>query len=278
MKHKKNIGMKLLKTVIVALFAMLFLFPLLWMISSSLKGTKDVFTSPFRWIPDPVKWSNYKSVWTSHDLPLVRVFGNSLFISVVGTVGQLLISSMAAYAFVRIHFKGKGFIFTLFLSSMMIPTQVTIIPRFMLFKTIGLYNTPWALILPSLFGATSIFFLRQAHMALPNELVEAARVDGASHLTIFSMIMIPLTVPSMVSMFILSFITCWNDYLSPLIFLVKPKMYVISQAIRWYMLDESQRYELTMATATSSIVPILLIFLFSQKYFIEGIARSGMKE
>lgn len=270
--------MKWVKTVIVAIFALLFLFPLLWMISSSLKGTKDVFSSPFHWIPDPVKWDNYKTVWTSKDLPLLRVFGNSLFIAVIGTVGQLLFASMAAYAFARINFKGKDVVFTLFLSSMMIPTQVTIIPRFMMFKSLGLYNTPWALILPGLFSAATIFFLRQAHKGLPNELIDAAKVDGANHFTIFSTIMVPLTIPSMVSMFILAFISSWNDYLSPLIFLVKPKMYVISQAIRWYMLDEGQRYELTMATATSSIVPIVIIFLFSQKYFIEGIARSGMKE
>jgi len=278
MHNKKQLAMKWVKTVIVAIFALLFLFPLLWMISSSLKGTKDVFSSPFHWIPDPVKWDNYKTVWTSKDLPLLRVFGNSLFIAVIGTVGQLLFASMAAYAFARINFKGKDVVFMLFLSSMMIPTQVTIIPRFMMFKSLGLYNTPWALILPGLFSAATIFFLRQAHKGLPNELIDAAKVDGANHFTIFSTIMVPLTIPSMVSMFILAFISSWNDYLSPLIFLVKPKMYVISQAIRWYMLDEGQRYELTMATATSSIVPIVIIFLFSQKYFIEGIARSGMKE
>ncbi|MDX9985146.1 carbohydrate ABC transporter permease, partial [Sphaerochaeta sp.] len=173
--------------------------------------------------------------------------------------------------------RGKHIIFMLFLASMMIPTQVTIIPRFMLFKTFGLYNSFWALILPALFGASTIFFLRQAHKSLPSELVDAAKVDGAGHVTIFARIMVPLTVPALVSMMILIFISTWNDYLNPLIFLTKPKLFTISQAIRWYMLDEHQRYELTMAVATSSIIPIVIIFLSSQKYFIEGIAKSGIK-
>lgn len=278
METKRNLIIKVLKTCLMCIFAVLFLFPLCWMVSSSLKGTVDVFASPYKWIPVPAKWSNYRMVWMNKDLPLLRVFGNSLFISIISTLGQLLFSSMAAYAFARIPFKGKHVIFTLFLSSMMIPSQVTIIPRFMMFKSIGLYNTPWSLILPGLFGASTIFFLRQAYIALPNDLMDAARIDGASHLKIFPIIMLPLTIPSLVSMLILSFISMWNDYLSPLIFLVKPRMYVISQAIRYWMLDEAQRYELTMATATSSIVPILIIFLAGQKYFIEGIATSGMKE
>jgi multiple sugar transport system permease protein len=208
---------------------------------------------------------------------MLRVFYNSLYIAILSTLGQLLFASMAAYAFARINFAGKNIFFILFLTSMMIPVQVTIIPRFMLFKTIGLYNSFWALILPALFGASTIFFLRQAHKGLPDELIDAARVDGANHLTIFGRIMVPLTIPSMISMMVLSFVSTWNDYLNPLIFLTKPKLFTVSQAVRWYMLDEVQRYELTMAAATSSIIPIIIIFLACQRYFIEGIAKSGIK-
>ncbi len=275
--NKTRTAFRILNTMIIALFSLAFLIPMLWMISSSLKTTPQVFTYPFRWIPENIRWVNYKTVWTSKDLPMLRVFYNSMFITVVSTVGQLIFASMAAYAFARIEFKGKRFIFTMFLASMMIPVQVTIIPRFMMFKTVGLYNSLWALIIPSLFGASTIFFLRQAHLGLPNELVDAAKVDGANHATVFSLIMVPLTIPALVSMAVLSFISTWNEYLAPLIFLTKPKLYTVSQAVRWYMLDEVQRYELTMAAATSSIIPILIIFIFCQKYFIEGIATSGIK-
>jgi multiple sugar transport system permease protein len=266
-----------IKTVIIAFLALLFLIPMLWMISSSLKTTNRVFTSPFRWIPEDIRWVNYARVWKSKDMPMLRVFYNSLFISVVSTAGQLLFASMAAYAFSRIKFVGRNVLFILFLASMMIPTQVTIIPRFMLFRSIGLYNSFWALILPAFFGASTIFFLRQAYMSLPGELLDAAKVDGANHWLVFGRIMMPLTVAPMISMMVLSFVSMWNDYLNPLIFLTRPKVFVISQAIRWYMLDEVQRYELTMAVATSSILPIVIIFLFAQKYFIEGIAKSGIK-
>ena len=275
--NKTRTASRIINTVIIALFSVAFLLPMLWMISSSLKTTPQVFASPFRWIPKNIRWVNYTTVWTSRDLPMLRVFYNSLFITIVSTAGQLIFASMAAYAFARIEFQGKRFIFTMFLASMMIPVQVTIIPRFMMFKTIGLYNSLWALIIPSLFGASTIFFLRQAHLGLPDELIDAAKVDGASHPTVFSLIMVPLTIPALVSMAVLSFISTWNEYLAPLIFLTRPRLYTISQAVRWYMLDELQRYELTMAAATSSIIPILIIFIFCQRYFIEGIATSGIK-
>lgn len=275
--RKTTIGLQITKTLIITLLAILFLLPMLWMISSSLKTTNEVFTSPFKWFPKDFRWVNYKQIWTSQDMPMLRVFYNTFFITAVSTAGRLIFASMAAYAFARINFKGKQVIFTLFLASMMIPPQVTIIPRFMLFRTVGLYNSFWALILPSLFGASAIFFLRQAHIGLPDELVDAAKVDGANHFTIFSRIMVPLTIPALVSMMVLSIVSIWNDYLNPLIFLTKPKLFTISQAIRWYMLDEYQRYELTMAAATSAIVPIIIIFIFCQKYFIEGIANSGIK-
>ena len=184
---------------------------------------------------------------------------------------------MAAYAFAKIDFKGKKFVFTLFLASIMIPSQVTIIPRFMLFYKMGIYNTLWSIILPSWFGATSIFLLRQFYMGLPNDLIEAAKIDGAGHLRIFAQIMLPLTKPVMVSCIVLSFIALWNEYLSPLIFLSNKKVYTIAQAIRWYLMSDTQQYELTMAAASIAIVPLIILFVFCQKYFVEGIATSGMK-
>lgn len=208
---------------------------------------------------------------------MAKCYWNSILIVVIGTAGQLIVSSMAAYAFAKIDFKGKKFVFTLFLASIMIPSQVTIIPRFMLFYKMGIYNTLWSIILPSWFGATSIFLLRQFYMGLPNDLIEAAKIDGAGHLRIFAQIMLPLTKPVMVSCIVLSFIALWNEYLSPLIFLTNKKVYTIAQAIRWYLMSDTQQYELTMAAASIAIVPLIILFVFCQKYFVEGIATSGMK-
>ena len=160
---------------------------------------------------------------------------------------------------------------------MMMPTEVTIVPRFMLFKTVGLYNNLWSVILPHFFNASAIFMLRQFYMGLPDDLMEAAKIDGASHLQIFGQIMLPLTKSALISLAMLSFISCWNEYMTPLIFLAKKNLYTISQVIRWYMLDDLQRYDLNMAAATSAIIPVLVLFVFCQKYFVEGIATSGVK-
>ena len=201
---------------------------------------------------------------------------NTLYIALFSIIGQMFISSLAAYSFAKINFKGKQVVFMLFLSSMMVPSQLTIIPRFMLFKTIGLYNNLWAIILPAFFGATSIFMLRQFYMGLPNDLIEAAKIDGAGHLRIFLRIML-LTKAALMSLIILAFISSWNEYMAPLIFLVKKELYTVSQNIQWYMLDEFKEHNLTMAAATSAIVPVVILFIVGQKYFVEGIATSGVK-
>lgn len=274
MNNKKRLN-KILCTLIVGVFAALFALPFVWMILASLKQTSEVFAK--NWIPTVWKWVNYKTVWTDKSVSLARSYINSLTIVLFGTGGQLVISSLAAYAFAKIDFKGKNIIFALFLASMMIPTQATIIPRFMLFYEIGLYNNLWSMILPAWFNVTTIFLLRQFYMGLPSDLMEAAKIDGAGHLRIFWQIMMPLTKPAMVSSAVLSFISLWNDYLSALIFLVNKKTYTVAQVVRYWLFDDAQRYELTMASAASTVIPVVIIFIFCQKYFVEGIATSGVK-
>ena len=266
-----------IKAIILAVFAVSFLLPLIWMILSSFKATTEVFSTDFHWLPETWRWNNYKMVWEDADVSMLRSYGNTLFITVVATVVQIVFASFAAYAFAKIKFKGSNVVFFLFLMTMMMPTEVTIIPRFMLFKTFDIYNTPWAVILPHWFNATAIFMLRQFYLGLPDDLMEAAKIDGATHPVIFSRILMPLTKTAMVSLAVLSFVSCWNEYLSPLIFIVDTKLYTVSQTIRWYMLDDLQRYELVMAVATSSIVPVIALFIACQKYFIEGIATSGVQ-
>lgn len=274
---KKRIS-KALATLLVGCVAFLFLLPLLWMISGSLKTPISIFEYPIKWIPENPQWKNYVEVWTSEAMPFWRLYSNSTFIVVVTLAGQLLFASMAAYAFAKLDFRGKDFLFMLLLAAMMIPNQATIIPRFMVFKTIGLYDNLWAIILPNWFNATAIFMLRQTYMGLPNSLVEAAKIDGASHFRIWSQITAPLTKSAMVSLGVLGFISCWNEYMSSLIFLVDKNLYTIALGIRFYFADEAQEFNITMAAATSAVVPILFIFFFCQRYFIEGIATSGMKE
>lgn len=267
----------IVRTIVVSLIAVLFVVPLVWMVLSSLKTAPEVFARPFHWLPARVQWQNYATVLMNEEASMLRAFANTLYIALFSIIGQMFISSLAAYSFAKINFKGKQVVFMLFLSSMMVPSQLTIIPRFMLFKTIGLYNNLWAIILPAFFGATSIFMLRQFYMGLPNDLIEAAKIDGAGHLRIFLRIMLPLTKAALMSLIILAFISSWNEYMAPLIFLVKKELYTVSQNIQWYMLDEFKEHNLTMAAATSAIVPVVILFIVGQKYFVEGIATSGVK-
>lgn len=274
---RRKLAIKIVKTAMVLLIAVAFILPLAWMVTSSLKQTREVFSTNWKWLPEEFQWNNYVMVWTDPDVSMLQAFYNTGFITVVSTVVQLAVASLAAYAFAKINFKGKGIVFTMFLCTMMMPTEVTIVPRFMLFKTVGLYNNRWAVILPHFFNASAIFMLRQFYMGLPTDLMEAAKIDGAGHVQIFGRIMMPLTKSALISLAMLSFISCWNEYMTPLIFLAKKNLYTISQVIRWYMLDDLQRYDLNMAAATSAIVPVLILFVFCQKYFVEGIATSGVK-
>jgi len=261
----------------MGLLGFLFLLPLLWMISSSFKRPMAVFEYPFHWIPLDPQWSNYADVWMDKTIPFPKLFYNSLKISFWSIVGEISISSLAAYAFAKMRFKGKNVVFFLLLASMMIPSQVTIIPRFILFKWLGLYNNHWSVIIPSWFSVTAIFLLRQFFQSIPDDLVNAAKIDGSGHLRIWAVIMVPLTRSALISLVILTFIGTWNDFMSPLIFLVRKELYTVSLGINWYYTSEEQQFNLTMAAATSAVVPILLLFVFCQKYFIEGIVTSGLK-
>lgn len=265
------------KTALLALIALAFLLPLVWMITSSLKSTTEVFAVDWHWLPEQWRWDNYATVWTDPEVSMLSAYLNTIFITVVATAAQLFIASLAAYAFAKIRFRGKGAVFALFLATMMMPAEVMIVPRFILFNAINLYNNLWSVILPHFFNATAIFMLRQFYMGLPDDLMEAAKIDGAGHPRIFAQVMMPLTKSALISLMVLSFIGCWNEYLSPLVFLVRKDLYTISQVIRWYMLDDLQRYDLTMAAATSAILPVVIVFILCQRYFVEGIATSGIK-
>ena len=193
--------------------------PFLWMVSSSLKSLTAVFEFPIRWFPDPAYFSNYEKVWLNEYYPLHLFFGNSVFVAAMLLVGQLLISAMAAYAFARIDFKFKNLIFILYLATMMIPHQATLVPYFALFRAMKIYNTFWALILPGWINMTAIFLLRQFFLSIPNELSESAKLDGATHAHILFRIVIPLTLPAIFTLLVLGFVSSWNDFTNPLVFI-----------------------------------------------------------
>ncbi len=273
---KQNKIVRWINTIWITACGILFLLPLLWMLSSSVKTGPEVFATSFKWIPDNIQWENYVRVWTNKEAPFWRLYVNSGLIAIIGTLGQLLISSMAGYSLAKIEFKGKNTVFILMLVTMMIPVQATIIPRFVLFKSIGIYNSLWSLILPAFFNVTSIFMLRQFYMNLPQALMEAARVDGANHFQIWYKVMMPLTKPAMVTVTVLAFINSWNEYLNALIFLPSSKNYTVSLGIQFWM-QMTDEYNLMMTASASAIVPVIILFLFTQKYFVESIATSGVK-
>ena len=273
---RKSIWIRTVNTLWVTAIGILFLMPLLWMVSSSLKTGPEVFAANFRWIPDKVQWINFAQVWTHERVPFWRLYGNSLFIAVVSTVGELIVASMAGYSLGKIEFKGRNLVFIVMLVTMMIPAQATIVPRFVIFKSMGLYNNIWALIVPAWFNVTSIFLLRTFYMSLPGDLMEAAKIDGASYFQIWLRIMMPLTKPAMVTAAVLAFINSWNEYLSALVFLPTAENYTVSQGIQYWM-SMSDDHNLMMTAAASAILPVIVLFLFTQRYFVESIATTGVK-
>lgn len=268
----------ILKTVFIGIIAVGFLIPLLWMLSASLKSAANVLDYPIDWIPDVLHWENYVKVWTNDQAPFTRLYFNSLLITITALIGQLLFASMAAYAFAKLQFKGKNILFFALLASMMIPTESTIIPQFMLFKTIGLYDNMFAIILPGWFNVTTIFLLRQFYMSLPDDLMEAAKLDGATHFKIWWNIYLPLTKTALISAGLLAFITIWNSYLQPLVFLVSEANYTVPLGIRFWLVDDAREYNMVMAAAASAIIPVVAIVIACQKHIVQGIAMSGSKE
>lgn len=257
--------------------AIAFLLPFAWMILSSLKREIDVFKLPVRWWPDPLTWKNYVTVWTGAH-PLTRYVGNSLIVAVVRVLGELLTSSLAAYAFARLRFRGRDGLFLLYVSTLIIPFQMLLVPRFILFKQLQLYDTLWALILPGIFTVLGTFLLRQFFMGIPQELSDAARIDGASEFQIYWRVILPLARPALASLAILAFVWSWNDYETPLVMLTSERNFTIPLGLTAYI-DEGGGFSaaLIMAGSVSSIVPILVVFLVMQRQFIQALARTGIK-
>ncbi|MEV4014057.1 carbohydrate ABC transporter permease [Nonomuraea angiospora] len=251
------------------------LLPLLWMLTTALKPSGAVLEFPPRFIPDVFTWSNFPDAWTS--LPFSTFLVNSVVVTTLSIVGNLISCILPAYAFARLRSRMRGMAFTLMLGTMMIPAQVVIVPRFLLFSQLDLVDTFWPLFLPNFFGtALYIFLLRQFFTTIPQELVEAARIDGAGELRILWRIMIPLSKPAIATVTLLSFVGAWGEYIDPLIYLRSTENYTIPLGISLFRGQYSDDYNLMMAVSILALVPVIVVFLAAQKYFIRGIMLTGM--
>lgn len=249
--------------------------PFLWMISTSFKTTNAIMQIPPQWIPASPTINNYLQLFSEFNF--YRPFINSVIVALTTPVLSLLVCSMAGYAFAKFEFPFKKVLFLAVLGTLMVPTQITMIPVFLLLKKLGMLNSYRGLILPGVATAFNIFFLRQFIQSIPDELLEAARMDGAGEFFIFFKIVIPLTKPALAALGIFSFTGAWNQFLWPLIIATSEKMYTLPVAISNLTGQFSSAYGLQMAASVMATLPIIIIFLFAQKYFIRGITLSGLK-
>jgi multiple sugar transport system permease protein len=251
------------------------LLPYYLMVSTSLKPIAEIFTDPFKWIPSRLAWENYVDAW--NHAPFGRYFLNSTLISVSETLGVLVTSALAAYAFSRMRFWGREVLFVLFLGTLMIPGEVQLVPNYITIVRLGWLNTYYALIIPWLASVFGIFFMRQFFASIPQELQDAATVDGASHLTFLWRIVVPLSKPAFITVGLLSFLGSWNALTWPLIVTNTPEMRPIMVGLLSFSNEWGTQPRLLMAAATFSVLPILALFFLLQRYFIQGIARAGIK-
>jgi ABC-type glycerol-3-phosphate transport system permease component len=251
--------------------------PFVWMVSTSLKPEGSVFTFPPVWIPHPVRWDNYVTLFRL--VPFGNAFVNSVIVATAATVGQVLSASLAAYAFARLRFRGKNVLFIIFLATMMVPSQVTLIPTFILFRAIGWINTLLPLTVPAFFGsAFGIFLLRQFFLTLPRELFEAAVIDGASPPHMYWRLALPLAKPALATFGIFVFMGSWNDLITPAIYLNDMSKMTLPLVLAEFNNAFGADYTAhTMAGAVLSVLPLLIAFLLAQKYFVQGITLTGLK-
>lgn len=269
---------RLLLHVVVAGGAIFMMLPFFWMLSAAVKERKDIFVIPPIWIPDDILWQNFVDVWTQ--VPMAQAYANSLKIAGLVTVFTLLTSSLAAYAFAKIEFPGKKLSFATLMATMMIPNQATLIPVFILMSKIGWIDTHWPLIVPpALTNAFGVFLLRQFFMTVPDDLIDAARIDGANPFQIYLRVSIPIVRPALVTLAIFTFLNNWNSFLAPLIYISSRDKWTVPLLISNFQDSSGVQTEwgLLMAASTLALIPVLIVYLFSQRYFIEGAALSGLK-
>lgn len=256
--------------------AILLILPLYWMLSTALKGPSQTFVLPPQWIPNPPEFANFARVF--QEVPFGRFLLNTFFLVGVNIIGELFAVTLVAYGFARLRFPGRSFLFLLMLSTLMIPYQVTLVPRFILFSKLGWVNTYLPLTVPAFTGSAFLIFLvRQYMMSIPYELDEAAYIDGASRFGVFWRIILPLSRPALVLVVVFTFVGVWNDFLQPLIYLNDANMFTVSLGLSFFQGARETNWNLLMAASLMAVIPPLILFFFAQRQLIGGISIEGLK-
>jgi multiple sugar transport system permease protein len=262
-------------SVLLAGLCLLVLVPFVWMISSSLKHDNQVFTVPTQWIPREFVWSNYADIWTQ--IPMLAYLRNSAFLAITISFLQVLTGSFAAYGFAKLRFPGRDWLFLAYLATIAVPWQAYMIPQYLIMEKLGLVNTHLSIILLQAFGAFGVFLMRQYYQSIPDELIEAARIDGLSEYRIWWRIMLPLSRPAIASLGLLTFVATWNDYMGPFIYFTSNELWTVQVGLRSFVGQYDAAYAMIMTGSVISVLPVVLVFLLGQRHFIQGIATSGLK-
>jgi multiple sugar transport system permease protein len=262
--------------VALVVLAAIVLVPFAWMVSTSLKPLSDIWVFPPQWIPSPAVWSNYLKAF--QEVPLLRYFGNTMILEGATLVGQVVSCTLIAYGFSRFRFPGREPLFLLMLGTMLIPSQVTMIPLFLLFTKLGWVNTYLPLVVPAYFGnAFYVFLLRQYFMTIPAELDEAAKIDGANSFMILWKILVPLLRPALMIVIVFTFTDVYNNFLGPLIYLNDPAKFPLAVGLEYFVSSYSAQWNLLMAGSTFALIPLLILYYFAQNQLIGGVASFGIK-
>lgn len=270
-QHLRGFSLHLVLSLGVLVMAL----PFIWMVSTSLKEWTQVMEYPPVWIPDPVRWENYAEIWEM--LPFGQFFLNSLKISTLISLGQMISGSMGGYAFSKLRFPGRNVMFTAYLTTLMIPYVVTLIPMFMIMRYLDWINSHTSVIVPLLTNALATFLMRQFFLSIPDELIDAARIDGASPLQIYRKIMLPLAKPALATVGIFSFIASWNDFLWPLLMLQRTELKTVTVGLSYFQSMYTVKWHYLMAASVTALVPTLLLFVFLQRYYARGFVTTGIR-
>lgn len=274
---KKSLIIKWVLTIVLLLLGIVSIYPFLFMISSSFKPSGDVLSTPLQLIPRNFTWSNIESVFANPFYNFGRWYLNTVVMTAAGLILKLFVVTITAYGFAKVKFPGRDKLFLVLLAALMIPGDIMIMPRYIIFKELGILNTMWSLVLPAVVDVYFVFLLRQAFVSIPESISEAAKIDGCNHFAIYRRIIMPLATSSVATMLLFSFVWEWNNYMGPYLYISDVNKQMLSVGIKLFAAGQAQDYGAQMAASSFVLLPILIAFFFCQRYFVEGITAGAVK-
>ena len=279
--QQRQLPGKVVMTILLLGFAFLMVVPFIWMVSSSFKFERDVMSIPIRWLPENPTWDNYKIVLhidtAKKDYHFLLAYWNSIKVSVLTTIVSLTTAATAGYAFAKLRFRGANVLFIIYLAQMMVPSQLTLIPRFVMFSALELTNNHISIIAPKLIAVSATFMMRQAFISVPNDLRESAMIDGAGEWRIWGQFMLPSVKPTLAALATVQFLDSWNSYLDPLVFLSDWRLRTLPIALNQFISEEGAQYNLITAACCLTVIPVFIVFLCGQKFFVKGLTVGAVK-